>query len=58
MFEVSDAGVPQNMRMEFLDLDATIGLKSPSFDDLSFFSLSFSDYNLTTFDAQSLSVLK
>ncbi len=46
------------MRMEFLDLDATIGLKSPSFDDLSFFSLSLSDYNLTTFDAQSLSVLK
>jgi len=46
------------MRMEFLDLDATIGLEYPSFEELSFFSLSVSDYNLTTFDAQSLSVLK
>lgn len=44
--------------MEFLDLDSTIGLEQPSYKDLNFFSLALSDYNLTTFDAQSLSVLK
>ena len=46
------------MNMEFLDLESTIGLKSLSYEDLDFFSLSFSDFSLTSFDALSLSVLK
>jgi hypothetical protein len=50
-FEISAAGVPQNMKMEFLNLDATLGLKSPSYNDLSFFSMSLTDYSLPTFDA-------
>lgn len=57
MFEITSSGIPQNMKMEFLDLQSTLGVTSPKYSDLSFFSLTLSDYGLTAFNANSLDIL-
>ena len=57
-FEVSADGIPQNMNLEFLDLNATIGLDNPSEVDLSFFSLSLDVFGIKELDAESLDLLR
>jgi len=54
MFEVDASGVPNNLKMEFLDLNPTFGLlKVPT--SLTFYSIDFaSKYSLTNIDALSL----
>ena len=50
MFEVSDTGVPQNLKYEFLDLNPTFGSATvPS--NLTFYSLDFASlYQVTKID--------
>jgi hypothetical protein len=59
MFEVTDAGIPTALRMEFLNLQATIGKSSVSYSDLEFHSVNMAkDYNVTDLDATSLATFR
>lgn len=55
MFEVTDSGVATGLKMEYLNLQATIGKTSVSYSDLDFFSVDMAaDYEVTDLDATSL----
>lgn len=59
MFEVNSAGVPTALRMEFLNLNATIGKSSVSYEDAEFLSVNFAtDFGLVDLDATSLSTFR
>lgn len=59
MFEVSDAGVPSGLKIEYLNLQATIGKSSVSYSDLEFLTFDLaSDYNVTSLDATSLATFR
>lgn len=54
-FELGDDFVPRNLRMQFLNLDDTIGQTSVSYDSLTWNPLDFSaDWGLAQLDAASL----
>mmetsp|Transcript_15023 Transcript_15023/g.18994 ORF Transcript_15023/g.18994 Transcript_15023/m.18994 type:complete len:177 (-) Transcript_15023:133-663(-) len=58
VFEVSDAGVPSNLRFEFMDLVSQVGASSVDYSDIKFFSLDMAEYGLTTLTASALSDLR
>lgn len=54
MFEVSDAGVPFNLKMEFIDLLPQLGKKSIAYSDLQFNSLAMTEYGVNNLTANDL----
>ena len=59
MFEVSDTGVPSGLRIEYLNLQATIGKSTVNYSDLDFLSLNMAtDYNVSNLDAASLATFR
>ena len=45
-FEVDSDFTPRNLKMEFLNLEPTLGMKSmPAYEQLEFFSVDFNDYS-------------
>ena len=55
MFEISDAGIPSNLRMEFVDMMTFAGSTSLAYEDLHFKSLDFaSDYGLKSLTPDSI----
>jgi hypothetical protein len=59
MFEVSDTGLPSGLRIEFLNLQDTIGKSSVTYSDLEFLSLNMAtDYNVSNLDAASLATFR
>ena len=59
MFEVSDSGVPSGLKIEYLNLQATIGKSSVSYSDLEFLTFDLaSDYTVTSLDATSLATFR
>jgi hypothetical protein len=59
MFEVTDTGLAKSLKMEFLNLQATIGKSSVSYSDLEFLSVDMaSDFNVDALDAASLATFR
>lgn len=58
MFEVSDDGVPSNLRYEFIDIVPQQGASSVSYSDLKFLSLAMSDYGVNELTGQSIAAFR
>lgn len=59
MFEITDTGLPKSLKIEFLNIQATIGKASVNYSDLEFLSVDFAtDFNIDTLDATSLSTFR
>ena len=55
MFEVSDTGIPSNLKMEFIDLKNFSGATSLSYDDLNFLSFDLAtDFGFSDLSPQGL----
>ena len=54
-FEVTDEGVPHNLRFEFMNLVPQIGASSVSYDDIKFLSLDMAEYGVKEITAPALS---
>ena len=55
MFELTSSFVPQNLRLEFLDLDATFGKQSVAYADAKWWSVNYAkDYGVVELTADSL----
>ena len=58
-FEITSAGVPTNLHIEFLDLNDTYGKSSVSYSDAKFFSVDWAtSYGVTSLDAESLATFR
>lgn len=58
-FQLDDNFVPHSLRMEFLDLNYTLGQTQISYDDLTWNSVNFaSDWGLSQLDATSLATFR
>jgi hypothetical protein len=59
MFQIDDNLVPTNLRMEFLNLQPTLGVKNISYEMLKFFSVDFNkDFGLNNLDPISLATFR
>ena len=55
MFEISDIGIPSNLKMEFVDMITFEGSTSLAYEDLNFRSLDFaSDFGLESLTPDSI----
>ena len=59
MFEISETGVPSNLRIEFIDMESFEGQSSLSYADLKFNSFDLAkDYGFSDLSADGLTVLR
>jgi hypothetical protein len=59
MFEVTDTGLAKSLKMEFLNLETTIGKSAVAYSDLEFLSVDMAkDFNVDSLDPSSLATFR